>query len=525
MTTAPTGDVIGYAAGAAQPGQPTPSGDLTDEMVATCTWTDELVEAAGIPIVDIPFVSVGGGLGSFAMVDWLRIAGVAGSDIRVLTPLRSPEDTYRYLAEASQITDEDRLRSDSMSRIDNIWGWPSYALSEAIAERSLKPLWTVVTEPVLSEFFNPRAGHVYRGVRREAERISWSSMLVPGQVRMVRKRVAGGYFALLTPPPGASATKRIAYRARYVHVAVGYPSLRFLPDLQAYRTKYNDFHRVVNAYESHQHIYEALGRKGGTVVVRGAGIVASRILERLIDERDARGTDIKILHLFRHFVDGPRGPLRFRRAGGDGFTYQPFTFAKAAGGGQFRRRTMSLEGKERADFIRSIGGTTTARRKAWQKQLARGRKEGFYRSYIGEVSDVAPTAKGGVVTTLTTQDGGRIEVEADYVIDATGLEGDIRDHRLLADLVECGGAATNTYGRLDVDHTFEVRGTRSGSGRLYASGSITLGGYLAPVDSFWGLSHAALEISDDLARVGFNPRISTRRSIGGWVRWVRNTAP
>ncbi|GAC1599316.1 MAG: hypothetical protein NVS3B21_25730 [Acidimicrobiales bacterium] len=318
---------------------------------------------------------------------------------------------------------------------------------------------------------------------------------------------------------------RIAYRADHVHVAVGYPSLRFLPDLQAYRIKYNDFHRVVNAYESHQHIYEALGRGGGTVVVRGAGIVASRILQRLIDERDAKGTDIQILHLFRHFVDGPRGPRRFRRAGGDGFTYQPFTFAKAAGGGQFRRRTMSLEGKDRADFIRSIGGTTTARRKEWQEQLSRGRKEGFYRSYVGEVSDVAPRARGGVVTTLTTRDGGRIQVDADYVIDATGLEGEIRDHRLLADLVDCGGAGTNSYGRLDVEPTFEVRGARSGSGRLYASGSITLGGYLAPVDSFWGLSHAALEISDDLARIGFSPRVSAGRSIAGWVRWMRNTAP
>lgn len=518
MTNVPTDHAVGPDL------EDAPVGDLTPELISACTWTDELVEAAGIPIVDSPFVTVGGGLGSFAMVDWLRIAGVPASQIRVLTPLTSPEATYRYLAEASQIMDPDRLRSDSMSRIDNIWGWPSYALSEAITERTLKPLWNVLTEPLLTEFFNPRAGHVYRGVQREAKRISWSSMLAAGQVRMVRKRAGGGYFALLTPPQGSAPTKRIAYRASHVHVAVGYPSLRFLPDLQAYRSKYNDYHRVVNAYESHQHIYEALGRGGGTVVVRGAGIVASRILQRLIDERDEKGTDIEILHLFRHYVDGPRGPRRFRRAGGDGFTYQPFTFAKAAGGGQFRRRTMSLEGKERADFIRSIGGTTTARRKPWQDQLARGRKEGFYRTYIGEVFDVAPAARGGVVTTLTSPDGSRIQVDADYVIDATGLEGEIRDHRLLADLVDCGGAGTNAYGRLDVEPSFEVRGTRSGSGRLYASGSITLGGYLAPVDSFWGLSHAALEISDDLARIGFSPRIGVGRSVAGWWRWVRGTA-
>jgi hypothetical protein len=36
------------------PAQPMPAGDLTDEMLATDFWTDELVARAGIPIVDVP---------------------------------------------------------------------------------------------------------------------------------------------------------------------------------------------------------------------------------------------------------------------------------------------------------------------------------------------------------------------------------------------------------------------------------------------------------------------------------------
>ncbi|HRE01915.1 MAG TPA: hypothetical protein PLV68_11495, partial [Ilumatobacteraceae bacterium] len=73
-----------------------------------------------------------------------------------------------------------------------------------------------------------------------------------GQVRMVRRRNGGGYFTILTPPPGASQTRRVAFRSQYVHLAVGYPGLKFLDDLQEYRTKYQDLARTVNAYEPHE---------------------------------------------------------------------------------------------------------------------------------------------------------------------------------------------------------------------------------------------------------------------------------
>ncbi len=43
-----------------------------------------------------------------------------------------------------------------------------------------------------------------------------------------------------------------------MHVAVGYPGLKFLPDLQRYRETYRDYRQVVNAYEPHEHIYEQL---------------------------------------------------------------------------------------------------------------------------------------------------------------------------------------------------------------------------------------------------------------------------
>ena len=181
---------------------------------------------------------------------------------------------------------EERLRSDSASTPGCIWGFPSYGVREAWREKTLAPLWSVLTEPILTDYWTPKAGRVFEDLKREADRISFWDCQVKGQVRMVRRRAGGGYFTILTPPAGASATKRVAYRSTYVHLAVGYPGVKFLPDLQDFRQKYPESGHVVNAYEPHEHVYQQLQRRPGTVMVRGSGIVGSRILQRLIDDRD-----------------------------------------------------------------------------------------------------------------------------------------------------------------------------------------------------------------------------------------------
>ena len=127
-----------------------------------------------------------------------------------------------------------------------------------------------------------------------------------------------------------------------------------------------------------------------------------------------------------------------------------------------------------------------------------------------------------ITTTIVDPEQRSIQLGANFIIDATGLESDISEHRLLADLLSHAGATRNPYGRLDVERTFEVRGTRNEPGRLYASGSATLGGYYAGVDSFLGLQYAAIQIADDLASIGFGDRIGIGRSVREWLRWARN---
>jgi hypothetical protein len=310
-----------------------------------------------------------------------------------------------------------------------------------------------------------------------------------------------------------------------VHLAVGYPGVRFTPDLQSYRDTYRDYARVINAYEPHSHAYEEMLRRPCTVVVRGAGIVASRVLQRMIDDRDRNGAQTQIIHLFRNYAERrPGTKLTFRRPIKDGWSYQGFNFAKAAWGGQLREKVQQLEGDDRTKFVDSLGGTNTAHRKDWKEQLARGAQQGFYRQLLGTVTSVVPADRGaGVRTVIVDKDGNQSFLDADFIIDATGLEAGIEEHRVLRDLLTYGGAQKNPKGRLDVERDFSVRGTQSGSGRLYASGSITLGGYYAGVDSFLGLQYAALRITDSLAENGFGRKIGPWRSTSEWWKWARNT--
>jgi hypothetical protein len=492
------------------------------ELISTPVWDDALLHDAGVPIIDCQLASVGGGLGSFALVDFLLIAGMAAPSIKVLSNLSAPWETFAARVRASQMQPQDRLRSDSSATIGNIWGWPGYAWSEAWAERTLTPLWKVLTEPLLSEYFTPRVHTVLAGIEREAARIGWKEMLVPCWAETVRRRANGGYFVFVRP---RSEEGVVAYRCQHVHLAPGHPGPRLLPEVSAFRARHGGAGQIVNGYEPHDHVYEQLIRAPGRVVLRGAGITVSRILERLVHDRDRFGAQTEIIHLFRNYIRGSSGPPWFRRPGGNGFAYQPFNFPKAAGGGQLRQRTLALSGDERALLIKSMSGTTTPWRRNWQKQLARGRREGWYQSHNCAIVDIGVTAGRRLNLALSHVGGPECQLVADFLIDATGLEDSIRRHPLLADLLDHGCVALNALGRLDVEPSFELRGARSGAGRMYASGAATFGGALAPVDSFWGLTHAAMEICDELAGEGLCEFPGALDSICQWWRLMRNQPP
>lgn len=504
-----------------------PPGELTPRMLATPVWSDELVAESGIPVVDVPFVTIGGGMGSFAMVDVLRISGVPASQIAVLSTADSPWENYAYLTGVSQLPPDYRIRSDASSMPDNLWGFPSYAVRRAFRARSVSgfiaPLWNVLTENLFTDYWTPLAGEVFEGMKREADRIDYWRTRAKGQARMVRKRTDGGYFAILNTDSGSP--RRVAYRCRHVHLAVGYPSIRFLPELQDYRSRHGDARRFVNAYEPHEHVYQELVARPGTVLVRGGGIAASAILNRLLLDRREHGAQTRIRHVLRTYITGPHGPsITMRRRGGEGWAHQGFNWPKAAWGGQLKMRLERSEGRDREQLWELMGGSTTPRRKGWQRDLRAARAEGVYDSFGGEVVRVDP-AGDGVVAHIRDGSGAVRPTAVDFIIDATGLVGDLSEHRLLNDLVTVSGAGRNHLGRLDVTPGFEVRGCRSRDGMLFAAGAATEGAYYAPADSLLGMQYAALRVADQLAELGFCERIGPGRSISQWWKRMRGVAP
>ena len=173
------------AAGAAFPGA------LFDNAVVPMS----AIRQSGVLSGEVNYIGIGGGWGNFVWADHLRIYGVAASDIRVIgvEPEKRPYGKYARLCANSQIPDHERLRSNSISVPDNIWGFPGYASREAWAElkrgnlRGLKYPLQVFGEPALAESYTPRSGQVFDSADAEGARIGWNEMWIAGRVVAIRK--------------------------------------------------------------------------------------------------------------------------------------------------------------------------------------------------------------------------------------------------------------------------------------------------------------------------------------------------
>ena len=162
------------------------------------------------------------------------------------------------------------------------------------------------------------------------------------------------------------------------------------------------------------------------------------------------------------------------------------------------------------------------------KLFERGVNQGWYSIVFGSVERVERNDKGRLVSHLATGSfKGQLEVEGDFVIDCTGLEAKPEDSLLLNDLISHYHLPLNPLGRLDVTNDFEIKGMRNNRARMYAAGSMTLGGPYAPVDSFIGLQYAARHSVDSLAKLRA-PGVSYLNgfsSFSQWLKWVQNQSP
>ncbi|MGD1873995.1 MAG: FHA domain-containing protein [Mastigocoleus sp.] len=487
------------------------------------------LHATGLPVGECDYLAVGAGLGSFIWVDLLRLSGIKTDKIVALGLDEQPFARYKRLCLNSQIPLDERLRSNSDSCPDNIWGWPSYALREAWHDftrgkinDSMSYLWKVFAEPTFIETYTPRAGNVFDSIQREAKRIGWEKMYSYGRVRAIRKTDDGRYCVAYSRGKGDHAF----IVCRYLHLATGYPAIKFLPDLQAYREKYRDFKSVVNAYEEHNHVYEQLERQGGKVLIRGRGIVASRIIQRIYQARK-KNPHISVLHLMRSPKPEGNKYQRSQRTVKHHYEFQPFNWPKACWGGDLRVTLEKANDEQRQKLLKVWGGTTTADRVDWQNITEEALREGWYRIEFGNVEKVERDKQGGTISYIQAKDFGQTTLDADFIVDATGLDAKVEASPLLNDFVTHYNLPINGQGRLAVGNDFELIEMRNDKGRMYAAGAITFGGPYAAVDSFLGLQYCALRTVDALAKhraIGVR-RLNAASSFGQWIKWVLNQSP
>lgn len=514
------------------PSQPAQLNSFPSKEFMSSEFVDvESLYAKGNPVKEQEYVALGGGIGSFAWVDHIRIYGVKSDKITVLGLEQKPYGRYQRLCQNSQIPPHERLRSGSDSCPDNLWGWPGYAWREAYREffsgevgSALKHLWQVFAEPVLADTYTPMSGRVFESIDREAERIGWSSMLKYGRIKAIRKTTDGRY-AIAYSVPKASERTHGYLIGRYVHIATGYPAIRFLPDLQKYREDTGDFKSVVNAYEEHSHVYKHLERHGGTVIIRGRGIVSSRIIQRISEAR-RKNSKITVIHVMRTPVKEGHKFGVARRKVENHWEFQPYNWPKATWGGDMRSMLEAASPARRYELLKDWGGTTTADRTDWRLIIQEGLDAGWYSIEFGQVEKVERNNQGKPLSYIRTRKG-LLEVAADFIIDSTGLEAKPQDNPLFADLVDHYNLALSPYGGLQAAKNFEMKEMRNNRGRMYVAGVLTLGGPYAAIDTFLGLQYAAQRAADALV-VAKAPGIAYLDGLGSlwqWIKWATNQQP
>ncbi|MBF9033856.1 FHA domain-containing protein [Rhodobacterales bacterium HKCCE2091] len=504
----------------------------------------ETIRASGHPVEEVRFLSVGGGLGSFVWIDHLRCYGIPAGQVATIGTETVPYRTYQRYCKNSQIPDHERLRSNSLSRPDNIWGFPGYAMREVGKRGFFKGIFQVFGEPTLAESYTPRAGDVFESLDVEARRIGWQQMFRQGQARGLRKTTDGRYVVAYQPRGEGAGGDRLRFIvADVVHLSTGYPATRFVDDFQNFVAQHPERRGLVaNAYEEHDAMYAAIEqtRDPVYVVVRGRGIVASRVIQRLSEARK-KNPNLQILHSIRSRL-GPRDGAVYKRAKRlvrNNVEIQPFNWPKSCWGGDLRFEYERASEERRGVILNTLGGTSTAERSDWVEIAERGAEEGWYRVVYGSISELDPIEGQAdrVRILIRTPEGHNEELFAHFLIDCTGLIADIRRSPFLADLLDTYNLPRNhawsKQGEkrgptgLKVSNDFEIEGLRNNRGRVYAAGTITTGGPYLAVDSFLGLQYSALRSVDHLVteRLHAVPDLTPFRSLGGWLKWMGGSTP
>jgi hypothetical protein len=285
---------------------------------------------------------------------------------------------------------------------------------------------------------------------------------------------------------------------------------------------------VVQAYEPHEHIYEQLARRGGILLLRGRGIVASRILQRVDEIRQQSGRAIQVIHLLRTPLKEDTVYGQASRPARYHWQRQPFNWPKAAFGGDLRVVLAEAAPEERQRLFATWGGVTTSNRRDWLDTVARGGREGWYKLVFGTIRGMQPNGRRRLIVQFQDYATAlQARFVSDFMIDCTGLETELALHPLLIDLRERYHLPQNLSGQLAVTPSFELAGLRNHRGHVYLAGVMAFGNDFAPVDSFLGLQYAAQRSIAALLQAGAPDigHLNSAESLRQWWRWWQRITP
>lgn len=468
---------------------------------------------------EIPYLSVGGGIGSFCWVNALRVHGIQETEIGVISLSDTPYDQFKSYCEHSGLFSDDRLRSDSGARPDNFWGFPGYAINEmidSVREKKLRKafgiLTRIVSEPLNSEFYTPTTERLYKSLDREMERIGWGRCLKKGKALAVRKTNEGRYVVFYEQEDGSIR----AIVTSILHLSLGH-SMKYPEYVQ------NTSQRVLSSYTLPTGFFEYVKTRNLHIAVVGRGIVASYLIERLFKTNP----NSTVTSVFRKPIEEDKDTRNKKRAVYKGWKLQPFNWPRSAFSGRIMEQIKKTDPAYRKTLSSAWSSPTTPPRKDWMKLLEEKSNANQYHVIYGEVSEVKE--QGNYLSLRTSLEDSHATtnstVMVDYVIDCSGFDDKAENKALYADLIRTYDLPLTYTGGLTVDEQFSLTALSSEKGRVYVTGCGVSGNAYGPVDSFFGHQYASIQVINDLVSLPFVSlkKLNAVTSLKGWVNWMRNT--
>lgn len=481
---------------------------------------EELIAQLDCNVIHKKYCTVGGGLGSFAWVDLLVNIGIKSSQIAVISDQNHPAQKFIQYCNNSNIDMEDRLRSDSGSTIDNIWGVPSYGVRELYQQlkevnigNAARIIFKLLSEPVLAEPYTPTLKLMVDGINKEAERIGWKQMLISHKAYHIRKTNKNRFLIASRD----INSKPIVIVANYLYLSTGYNQPNYTKQYKHYHQDH-DHDRYINIYDGCEEVTKQLRLHGGIIIIRGRGISASRLIENL--SLNCNPQEIKILHFMRRKIEKASAHDEINRTLEHNWEYQHFNFPKSAFGGDIKQLLKVSNQEQRIELIRKLGGITSADRKHWRDLIKRGLKEGWYRIVYDDIESVNSTNRNLEVTGIKGQ-----KYKVNFIIESTGLDSNIHHNFLYRDLLNTYELETTELNSLRVSKNFLIPKLSNSHALAFCVGVNSLGGYFAPVDSFAGLQYAALKSVELISRKEKLTELSGLKSLRAWIHWILDKPP